>query len=88
VSGVDFGSRYDFRRGDVARVDGPKLFLSGVDDVDAADSARRMDRYASGPKVPRLLPTGEHGTDMLSYAPLDVKRGLIGSILRFVDRSS
>jgi pimeloyl-ACP methyl ester carboxylesterase len=88
VSGVDFGSGYDFRRGDVARVGGPKLFISGVDDVDAAASARRLYRYASGPKVLRLLPTGEHGTDMLSSAPSDVQRALIGSIVRFVHRYS
>jgi pimeloyl-ACP methyl ester carboxylesterase len=88
VSGVDFGAGYDFRRSDVEQVLGPKLFVSGVDDVEAAVSARRVYRYASGPKVLRLLPTGEHGTDMLSAAPPEVEHALIDSIVRFVDRSS
>jgi hypothetical protein len=86
VSSVDLGAGYDFRRSDVELVPGPRLFVSGVDDVNAAVSARRVYRYASGLKALRRLPTGEHGTDMLSAASPDVERALIDSIVRFVDR--
>jgi hypothetical protein len=48
----------------------------------------RVYRHASGPKVRRLLPTGEHGTNRLSAAPPDVERPLIDSNVRFVDRAS
>lgn len=55
----------------------PKLFLAGVDDFDAADAAEDLYEVGNPPKRVEILPTGDHGTDLLSGSQAEVARRLV-----------
>jgi pimeloyl-ACP methyl ester carboxylesterase len=88
VAGLAFASGYLFQRKDVRRVAVPTLFVSATrDPYAAAESARRLHRWANPPTSLVLLRSDEHGTDMLSDpADAEVADALTRSIIRFVDR--
>jgi pimeloyl-ACP methyl ester carboxylesterase len=88
VAGLDFASGYLFERADVRRVAVPTLFISATrDPFGAAESARRLHRWAISPTSLVLLRSREHGTDMLGdRADPEVGDTLTRSIVQFVDR--
>ncbi len=85
VGGINHASGYDFTREEVARVEGPKLFVSSAGDVyGGADSAREWYRWATPPKRLVILSGDEHGTDLLRQGRQ--RRRLISLIVNFVER--
>jgi pimeloyl-ACP methyl ester carboxylesterase len=57
----DLMSAYDA----VPRLAMPKLFVAGSRDVQFVDDARELDRRARPPKRLVVVPTGDHGVDLL-----------------------
>ena len=49
----------------LTRVGAAKLFVAGVDDGSAAESAQTLYDYSPPPKRLEILTTGDHGTDIL-----------------------
>lgn len=89
VSGTELGSGYLFERDDVRRILVPKLFVAARDDGLAPDSpqaARDLFRWAIEPKRLVMLPTSEHGTDIVRYAPAPVARHMERAIVGFLAR--
>ena len=88
VSGVEFAGPYDLDQAVLRRIACPKLFVAGKYDREAADSARDWTRWAPAPKEGHVLPTGLHGTDMLSGSGQDafVPGTLVRLVLSFLRR--
>jgi pimeloyl-ACP methyl ester carboxylesterase len=61
----------------LTRISAGKLFLAGVGDAQAADSAQQLYDLAPPPKRVEILPTDDHGTDMLTGNQSEVVRTLI-----------
>lgn len=55
----------------------PKLFLAGLEDTSAAQSAERFYNEAVAPKRVEILPVGDHGTDLLWGERGEVARNLV-----------
>jgi pimeloyl-ACP methyl ester carboxylesterase len=53
----------------VPRLAMPKLFVVGANDVQFADSARELNRRARAPKQLVVVPTADHGVDLLDDPP-------------------
>jgi hypothetical protein len=84
VGGINHASGYDFGRGEIARIEGAKIFASSRGDVyGGAVAARQWYRWASSPKRLVILAGAEHGTDMLAAGGPTARR-LEGVILDFV----
>ncbi len=88
VSGVEFAGPYDLDQAVLRRIACPELFVAGKYDREAADSARDWTRWAPAPKEGHVLPTGLHGTDMLSGSGQDafVPGTLVRLVLSFLRR--
>ena len=71
-------------RRDASAITVPKLFVSGRFDTAPAHAARTFERVAEQPKRLVLLPSGEHGIDLLRWEPGERTRSLI---LAFFDRA-
>jgi dienelactone hydrolase len=67
---------YDITRAGLARVDIPLVFVVGRFESSLARSVRRVHRLAPEPKELLVLPTGEHGTNLLRYAAPEVQAKL------------
>jgi pimeloyl-ACP methyl ester carboxylesterase len=83
-AGSDIGSGYLFDRDDVKQVEVPKLFIAGRDDPDDARAARLLYRWSIPPRHLELIPSSEHGTDMLEEDPAGTE--VMDAILRFLER--
>ena len=84
IAGIE-GGAYSYRRRDVHRIGGLKLFLSSDGDIYGGKSAARdWYRWASQPKQLVILPGEEHGTDMLRPTEPTAKR-LSDVLVKFVD---
>jgi hypothetical protein len=83
VSGYDFYGLVPVQR-QVRDVLVPKLFVAGESDRDAAALLSVFDRVAPSPKEIVLLPTGEHGTEILAYADPSVADELRQTVLDFL----
>jgi pimeloyl-ACP methyl ester carboxylesterase len=87
IAGIE-GGAYSYRRRDVHRIPGLKLFVSSRDDIyGGAPAARHWYRWASPPKRLVLLPGDEHGTDMLAPIQPTAKR-LREVLIGFVDQAA
>ena len=62
----------------------PKLFVAGESDQDAAALLSVFDKAAPSPKETVLLATGEHGTEILTYADPSVADELRQTVLDFL----
>jgi dienelactone hydrolase len=67
---------YDITRAGLSRVDIPLVFVVGRFDGSLARAVRRVHRLAPEPKELLVLPTGEHGTNLLRYAAPEVQAKL------------
>jgi esterase/lipase len=83
VSGYDFYGLVPVQR-QVRDVLVPKLFVAGETDQDAAALLSVFDRAAPSPKETVLLATGEHGTEILTYADPSVADELRQTVLDFL----
>ena len=83
VSGYDFYGLVPVQR-QVRDVLVPKLFVAGESDKDAAALLPVFDRVAPSPKEIVLLATGEHGTEILTYADPSVADELRQTVLDFL----
>jgi hypothetical protein len=83
VSGYDFYGLVPVQR-QVRDVLVPKLFVAGESDRDAAAALSVFDRAAPSPKEIVLLPTGEHGTEILDYADPSVADEFRQTVLDFL----
>jgi pimeloyl-ACP methyl ester carboxylesterase len=83
VAGVNLYGGTDLLDG-LDAVREPKLFLAGEDDADLGELATEMHRLAPPPKELALLDTGEHGTDILNYAPSEVTDAFRRAVLDFL----
>lgn len=70
----------------VVRTDVPKLLMAGKFEGCCAYVVREMYRLAPKPKELVLLPTGEHGTDVLSWADPAVVDAFRRAILEFLEQ--
>jgi pimeloyl-ACP methyl ester carboxylesterase len=88
VSGVEVAGPFNLDQAVLRRISCPKLFVAGEFDREAADSARDWTRWAPAPKEGHVLPTGLHGTDMLSGSGQDafVPGTLVRLVLSFLRR--
>ncbi|HYU92236.1 MAG TPA: alpha/beta hydrolase [Actinomycetota bacterium] len=84
VSGFDFYGLVPIQR-QVRDVVVPKLFVAGESDRGAAALLSVFDRAAPPPKKIVLLATGEHGTEILTYADPSVADELRQTVLDFLD---
>jgi len=71
---------YDITRPGLLRVDIPLVFVVGRFDGSLARAVRRVHRLAPEPKELLVLPTGEHGTNLLRYAAPKVQAKLRGLV--------
>lgn len=69
----------------IQRVLEPKLFVAGAGDSTAADAAQGFYRDASSPKRVEIVPSNDHGSDLVTGSQAEVVRGLI---LRFLNQFS
>jgi predicted alpha/beta-hydrolase family hydrolase len=83
VSGYDFYGLVPVQR-QVRGVRVPKLFVAGESDRGAATLLSVFDRVAPSPKEIVVLPTGEHGTEILAYADPSVADELRQTVLDFL----
>jgi pimeloyl-ACP methyl ester carboxylesterase len=83
VSGYDFYGLVPVQR-QVRDVLVPKLFVAGESDQGAAALLSVFDRAAPPPKEIVLLATGEHGTEILTYADPSVADELRQTVLDFL----
>jgi dienelactone hydrolase len=67
---------YDITPAGLSRVDIPLVFVVGRFDGSLARAVRRVHRLAPEPKELLVLPTGEHGTNLLRYAAPEVQAKL------------
>jgi pimeloyl-ACP methyl ester carboxylesterase len=63
------------------RVFEPKLFLAGQDDFAAARAAQQFYIDSGSPKRVEILPTSDHGSDLLTGGQAEAARGLVLSFL-------
>lgn len=70
----------------VVRTDVPKLLMAGKFEGCCAYVVREMYRAAPKPKELVLLPTGEHGTDVLSWEDPAVADAFRRAILEFLEQ--
>ena len=70
----------------VAAVRVPKLFVSGAADEEPADLLAVFEADAPPPVEIVTLATGEHGTDILAYAPAPVADKFRESVVGFLER--
>jgi dienelactone hydrolase len=70
----------------VVRTDVPKLLMAGKFEGCCAYVAQEMYRLAPKPKELVLLPTGEHGTDVLSFADPAAADAFRRAILEFLEQ--
>jgi pimeloyl-ACP methyl ester carboxylesterase len=68
----------------VRRIRVPKLFVVGRYDEGPAEAARAFFRAAGPPKRLALVPTGDHGTDLLTLAPDPIRRKVERALLGFL----
>jgi pimeloyl-ACP methyl ester carboxylesterase len=71
--------------GQVADVRVPKLFISGDADEEPADLLAVFEAEARPPAEIVTLDTGEHGTDILAYAPVAVADEFRESVVDFLE---
>jgi pimeloyl-ACP methyl ester carboxylesterase len=69
----------------VADVRVPKLFISGDADEEPADLLAEFEADAPPPAEIVTLDTGEHGTDILAYAPVAVADEFRESVVDFLE---
>ena len=87
IAGIE-GGAYEYRRRDVHRIPGLKLFLSSERDIyGGAPAARHWYSWATQPKRLVILPGEEHGTDMLRPTEPTAKR-LRDVLVDFVDEAA
>jgi pimeloyl-ACP methyl ester carboxylesterase len=86
LSSPKFIVAYDIRPATMAAIAVPALFVAGRLDGDAPSSARAFFRWSPGPAELLLLPTGEHGTDLLNLADESIQERVRGAILRQLSR--
>lgn len=85
VGGINDASGYSFRRTDVQRLEGAKLFLSSAaDPYGGSDAARQWFAWARAPKELEIVPGHLHGTDLLRAGEAS-RRGLLQIIPAFLD---
>jgi dienelactone hydrolase len=88
IGGINHASGYDFGRRQLAAIEGSKLFASSVrDPYGGAGAAREWYGWSKPPKELKLLPGGEHGTDMLRPR-VPTARPLADLLLRFVEAAA
>jgi pimeloyl-ACP methyl ester carboxylesterase len=86
VGGINDASGYSFERGDIARIEGAKLFVSSADDsYGGANAARQWHRWARAPKQLVIFKGAEHGTDMIRPGS-ETRPRLIGLAVEFLRR--
>lgn len=61
----------------LTRLSGGKLFVAGVGDAPAAHDAEQLYELAPTPKRIEILPSDDHGTDLLSGNQSEVVRNLV-----------
>jgi alpha/beta superfamily hydrolase len=87
LAGVNYTADFSFDRGELRKLDGAKLFVSGdKDPFDAGRTAREWYGWARGPKRLAILESGRHGTDMLA-ATQPTHGPLTWLIVRFLRKS-
>jgi pimeloyl-ACP methyl ester carboxylesterase len=64
----------------------PKLFIAGAFDDEPADLQRVFERTAPRPTQVVTLDTGEHGTDILDYAPPPIADEFREEVLEFLEQ--
>jgi pimeloyl-ACP methyl ester carboxylesterase len=85
VSGVDLYQGVPVTD-QVDHVTVPKLFIAGAFDDEPGDLRRVLERTAPRPRQVVTLDTGEHGTDILDYAPPTVADEFREAVLNFLER--
>jgi hypothetical protein len=83
VAGVDLFNGVPVSE-QVADVRVPKLFISGDADEEAAATLEEFES-APPPTEILLLDTGEHGTDILAYAPVAIADEFRESVVDFLE---
>src|SRR5215211_3940563 len=84
VSGVDLYQGVPVTE-QVGHVTVPKLFIAGEFDDEPADLQRVFERTAPEPTQIVTLDTGEHGTDILDFAPTPIADEFRQAILDFLE---
>jgi pimeloyl-ACP methyl ester carboxylesterase len=83
-----YSPAYDLTPAVLARIDVPKLFLAGRDEPVFADEARSLYADSQEPKRLVLLPSGLHGSELLSGAEPSVTRVATRLVLQFIAANS
>ena len=65
----------------MARVTAAKLFVAGSGDVAAAQAAQAFDEQSPAPKRLEIVPSDDHGTDLLTGNQAEIVRNLLLSYL-------
>ena len=84
VSGVDLYQGVPVTE-QVGHVTVPKLFIAGEFDDEPADLQRVFERTAPEPTQIVTLDTGEHGTDILDFAPTPIADEFRQAVLDFLE---
>jgi alpha/beta superfamily hydrolase len=87
LAGVNYTAAFSFDRGELRKLEGAKLFVSGDNDpFNAGRTAREWYGWARGTKRLAILESGRHGTDMLASTQ-PTHRPLTRLIVRFLEKS-